>query len=42
MGLHRPRLEGEEYMSIIDEFMEAAFTRYPDVIVQVNNVNSFF
>ncbi|BBN07248.1 malate dehydrogenase (oxaloacetate-decarboxylating)(NADP+) [Marchantia polymorpha subsp. ruderalis] len=40
MGLHRPRLEGEEYMSIIDEFMEAAFTRYPDVIVQFEDFQS--
>ncbi|KAL2629648.1 hypothetical protein R1flu_014334 [Riccia fluitans] len=40
MGLHRPRLEGDEYMSVIDEFMEAAFTRYPDVIVQMEDFQS--
>ncbi|KAL3687953.1 hypothetical protein R1sor_014262 [Riccia sorocarpa] len=40
MGLRTPRLEGEEYMSVIDEFMEAAFTRYPDVIVQFEDFQS--
>lgn len=40
MGLQTPRLDGEEYMSIIDEFMEAAFTRYPDVIVQFEDFQS--
>jgi len=34
MGLQQNRLEGEEYISIIDEFMEACFTRWPHVIVQ--------
>lgn len=35
LGLRRPRLEGEEYLSIVDEFMEAVFTRWPKAIVQV-------
>ncbi|XP_024020345.1 NAD-dependent malic enzyme 2, mitochondrial [Morus notabilis] len=34
LGLRRPRLEGEEYLSIVDEFMEAVFTRWPKAIVQ--------
>ncbi|KAI3847518.1 hypothetical protein MKW92_001460 [Papaver armeniacum] len=34
LGLQQNRLEGEEYISIIDEFMEAVFTRWPHVIVQ--------
>ncbi|KAK9273740.1 hypothetical protein L1049_018550 [Liquidambar formosana] len=34
LGLRQPRLEGEEYLSIVDEFMEAAFTRWPKAIVQ--------
>nr|GEU97438.1 NAD-dependent malic enzyme 62 kDa isoform, mitochondrial [Tanacetum cinerariifolium] len=34
LGLQQPRLEGEEYLSIIDEFMEAVFNRWPHVIVQ--------
>lgn len=35
LGLRQPRLEGEEYLSIVDEFMEAVFTRWPKAIVQV-------
>ena len=35
LGLRQPRLEGEEYISIVDEFMEAVFTRWPKAIVQV-------
>lgn len=35
LGLRQPRLEGEEYLEIIDEFMEAAFTRWPKAVVQV-------
>ncbi|KAJ1694694.1 hypothetical protein LUZ63_011392 [Rhynchospora breviuscula] len=34
LGLEQHRLEGEEYLSVIDEFMEAVFTRWPNVIVQ--------
>ncbi|KAJ6833373.1 NAD-dependent malic enzyme 59 kDa isoform, mitochondrial [Iris pallida] len=34
LGLRQPRLEGDEYLSIIDEFMEAAYTRWPKAIVQ--------
>ncbi|KAF3971113.1 hypothetical protein CMV_005262 [Castanea mollissima] len=34
LGLRQPRLEGEEYLSIVDEFMEAVFTRWPKAIVQ--------
>ncbi|KAM7508680.1 hypothetical protein LguiA_019133 [Lonicera macranthoides] len=34
LGLRQPRLEGEEYLSIIDEFMEAVFARWPKAIVQ--------
>lgn len=40
MGLAHSRLEGEEYISLIDEFMDACFTRWPDVIVQVSAMNS--
>ncbi|MFQ6649508.1 hypothetical protein Gotur_023149, partial [Gossypium turneri] len=31
LGLRQPRLEGEEYLSIIDEFIEAVLTRWPKV-----------
>ncbi|KAF8413134.1 hypothetical protein HHK36_001110 [Tetracentron sinense] len=34
LGIRQPRLEGEEYLSIVDEFMEAVFTRWPKAIVQ--------
>ncbi|KAJ8900662.1 hypothetical protein K2173_025439 [Erythroxylum novogranatense] len=34
LGIRQPRLEGEEYLSIVDEFMEAVFTRWPKTIVQ--------
>ncbi|KAM7472168.1 hypothetical protein LguiA_010351 [Lonicera macranthoides] len=34
LGLRQPRLEGDEYLSIIDEFMEAVFSRWPKAIVQ--------
>ena len=35
LGLQRHRLDGDEYLAVIDEFMEAVFTRWPHVIVQV-------
>lgn len=34
LGLRQPRLEGDEYLSIVDEFMEAAYARWPKAIVQ--------
>ncbi|KAL4588203.1 hypothetical protein LXL04_001085 [Taraxacum kok-saghyz] len=34
LGLQQHRLDGEEYIVVIDEFMEAVFTRWPHVIVQ--------
>ncbi|KAK7349546.1 hypothetical protein VNO77_06994 [Canavalia gladiata] len=34
LGLRQPRLEGEEYLSIVDEFMEAVHARWPKAIVQ--------
>jgi len=35
LGLRQPRLEGEEYLAIVDEFMEAVHARWPKAIVQV-------
>ncbi|KAK9142893.1 hypothetical protein Syun_012293 [Stephania yunnanensis] len=40
LGLQQHRLEGEEYLSVIDEFMEAVFTRWPHVIVQFEDFQS--
>ncbi|CAL5380997.1 unnamed protein product [Camellia sinensis] len=34
LGLQHPRLEGKEYLSIVDEFMEAIHVRRPKAIVQ--------
>jgi malate dehydrogenase (decarboxylating) len=33
-GLRRPRLEGDEYFQIVDEFMRAVLARYPNVLIQ--------
>jgi len=35
LGLRQPRLEGEEYMAVVDEFMEAVHARWPQAVVQV-------
>ncbi|GKV50295.1 hypothetical protein SLEP1_g57008 [Rubroshorea leprosula] len=35
LGVRQPRLEGEEYLSIVDEFMEAVFKRWSKAIIQV-------
>ncbi|GAU24933.1 hypothetical protein TSUD_311680 [Trifolium subterraneum] len=32
LGVRQPRLEGEEYLSIVDEFMEAVHARWPKAI----------
>nr|CAB3454367.1 unnamed protein product [Digitaria exilis] len=40
LGLQEHRLEGDEYVSVIDEFMEAVFTRWPNVIVQFEDFQS--
>ncbi|XP_021755180.1 NAD-dependent malic enzyme 65 kDa isoform, mitochondrial [Chenopodium quinoa] len=34
LGLQENRLDGEDYLAVIDEFMEAVYTRWPNVIVQ--------
>ncbi|GAV90090.1 malic domain-containing protein/Malic_M domain-containing protein [Cephalotus follicularis] len=34
LGLRQPRLEGEEYLAVIDELMEAIVTRWPKAIIQ--------
>jgi malate dehydrogenase (decarboxylating) len=38
LGLQQHRLDGDDYLAVIDEFMEAVFTRWPNVIVQVLKV----
>ncbi|KAI8024701.1 hypothetical protein LOK49_LG02G01166 [Camellia lanceoleosa] len=39
LGLWQPRLEGEEYLSIVDEFKEAIHSRWPKAIVQTATVS---
>ncbi|KAJ1294933.1 hypothetical protein BS78_01G184100 [Paspalum vaginatum] len=34
LGLRQPRLEGEEYLAVVDEFMEAVHARWPKAVVQ--------
>ncbi|CAM8928122.1 unnamed protein product [Rhodiola kirilowii] len=34
LGLRQPRLEGEEYLAIVDEFMESILSRWPKAVVQ--------
>jgi len=40
LGLQQHRLDGDEYVAIVDEFMEAVFTRWPHVIVQFEDFQS--
>ncbi|GLT89280.1 hypothetical protein SLE2022_072690 [Rubroshorea leprosula] len=40
LGQQQHRLDGDEYLSVIDEFMEAVFTRWPNVIVQFEDFQS--
>ncbi|KAG5538788.1 hypothetical protein RHGRI_019364 [Rhododendron griersonianum] len=40
LGLQEHRLDGEEYVEVVDEFMEAVFTRWPNVIVQFEDFQS--
>ncbi len=44
LGIRRPRLRGEEYDELIEEFIQAVTTRWPRVLVQFEdfaNLNSF-
>ena len=34
VGVPEPRLEGDEYFDMLDEFMQAVFERWPKVVVQ--------
>lgn len=40
LGLQQNRLDGDDYLAVIDEFMEAVFTRWPNVIVQFEDFQS--
>jgi hypothetical protein len=32
MGIQEPRLDGDEYYDLVDEFMQAVTGRWPDVV----------
>jgi malate dehydrogenase (decarboxylating) len=34
VGIQEPRLQGDEYYDMIDEFMVAVFAKWPGVVVQ--------
>ena len=40
LGVKSPRLEGEEYFSLIDEFMAAIKLRWPTALVQFEDFQS--
>ncbi|KAK7273385.1 hypothetical protein RIF29_14434 [Crotalaria pallida] len=40
LGLQQHRLDGDDYLSVVDEFMEAVFIRWPNVIVQFEDFQS--
>lgn len=35
LGLNQPRLEGDEYLQVVDEFVAAVKARWPKVLIQV-------
>ena len=40
LGTREPRLNGQEYYDMIDEFMDAVYNRWPQVIVQFEDFES--
>jgi malate dehydrogenase (oxaloacetate-decarboxylating)(NADP+) len=40
IGIRRPRIKGEEYYSLIDEFMRAVNRRWPNVLVQFEDFSN--
>mmetsp|Transcript_24173 Transcript_24173/g.33150 ORF Transcript_24173/g.33150 Transcript_24173/m.33150 type:complete len:597 (+) Transcript_24173:1755-3545(+) len=40
VGLRRNRIQGEEYFAFMDEFMQAVFDRWPQVVVQFEDFES--
>jgi len=39
-GVRHPRLRGDEYFSLVDEFMQALFRRYPAALLQFEDFSS--
>ena len=40
LGIKQKRMEGEEYMEFIDEFMAACKLRWPKVLIQMEDFQS--
>jgi hypothetical protein len=40
LGTKQPRLTGEEYFKFVDEFVQAVFNRWPNVILQFEDFES--
>jgi malate dehydrogenase (oxaloacetate-decarboxylating)(NADP+) len=40
LGTRSPRLEGEEYVRFVDEFVQACFSRWPNCLVQFEDFES--
>ena len=40
LGVQKPRLKGDAYYHLVDEFMEAVRYRWPNVLVQFEDFNS--
>lgn len=40
LGVRKPRLTGDEYFSVLDEFIGAVFSRWPGVVVQFEDFES--
>ena len=40
LGIRKPRLTGDEYLSVVDEFIGAVFGRWPGVVVQFEDFES--
>ena len=40
LGLQRPRLQGSAYYQVVDEFINAAVHRWPDVLIQFEDFSS--
>ena len=39
-GVREPRLKGDEYFSLVDEFVQAVFRRYPKALLQFEDFSS--
>jgi len=40
MGYPHPRITGDEYLSLVDEFVQAVQTRFPDAVIQFEDFHN--